>query len=430
MRIASGHLRFITTKVQWPQPLAHAEFGHHAPSQVGDLLDVVCGAGGDLSEHQLLGHPPTQRHHHTVVELSSRGEVAILLRQGQRPAQRLPPGHDRHSMHRVGVVEHPTQHRVPGLVIGDGELVGLRHHPAVTRGARHHTVDRLGQVGFGNLVAPLPGGQDGSLVDHVGQVGAGETGGTSGEYLQVDPVGERLALRVHLEDGKATGQVGKVHHHLTIEAPGTKQRRVEDVGPVGRRHQDHTGGRIEPVHLHQQLVEGLLAFVVAATHAGTPVPADRIDLVHEDDRRCVRLGLLEQVPHTTGTNSDKHLDEVRPGQRHERNPGLPRHRASQQRLAGARRAEQQHTLGNAGAHRSEAIRVGQKVSDLRQFGHGLVGPGHVGEGHLGVHGSGLGTRAPDAEPTDAPTLHVHHEVEKRSEHQHGGPHVQQQVLPP
>jgi ATP-dependent Zn protease len=36
---------------------------------------------------------------------------------------------------------------------------------------------------------------------------------------------------------------------------------------------------LEPVHLHEELVEGLLALVVAAAEAGAAVTADRVDLV-------------------------------------------------------------------------------------------------------------------------------------------------------
>ena len=68
--------------------------------------------------------------------------------------------------------------------------------------------------------------------------------------------------------------------------PGTQQRRVEDVGPVGGGDQDDAALGLEAVHLHQQLVQRLFALVVTAAHAGAAVPADGVDLVDEDDRRA------------------------------------------------------------------------------------------------------------------------------------------------
>ena len=43
--------------------------------------------------------------------------------------------------------------------------------------------------------------------------------------------------------------------------------------------------RVEAVHLDEQLVQRLLALVVAAAEAGEALPPDRVDLVDEDDRR-------------------------------------------------------------------------------------------------------------------------------------------------
>src|SRR6266516_4890307 len=78
-------------------------------------------------------------------------------------------------------------------------------------------------------------------------------------------------------------------------------------GPAMTRSMDSTS---EPVELDEKLVEGLLAFVVATAEPGAAVPADRVDLVHEHDRRRVRLRLLEQVAHPRGADADEHLHEV------------------------------------------------------------------------------------------------------------------------
>src|SRR5215470_9064954 len=77
--------------------------------------------------------------------------------------------------------------------------------------------------------------------------------------------------------------VGAVDHDLAVEAAGPQQRRVEDVGPVGGRDQDDVVLHLEAVHLDEQLVQRLLAFVVAAAHPGAAMAADGVDLVHEDD---------------------------------------------------------------------------------------------------------------------------------------------------
>ena len=217
---------------------------------------------------------------------------------------------------------------------------------------------------------------------------------------------ERLALGVDGEDRLAAQQVGPVDGDLPVEAAGPQQRRVEDVGPVRRGDHDDAALDVEAVHLDQHLVERLLALVVAAAHAGAAVPADGVDLVDEDDRRRVLLGLLEQVAHAAGADADEHLDEVRAGDREERHAGLAGDGAGQQRLAGSGRAEQQHALGDLGAHGLELDRVLQEVLDLLQLLDRLVGAGDVGERRLrGVLGDQLGLGLAEGHDAAAAALH-------------------------
>ena len=164
--------------------------------------------------------------------------------------------------------------------------------------------------------------------------------------------------------------------------PWAQQRRVEDVRAVGGGDQDDVVGHREAVHLDQQLVEGLLALVVTAAHAGAAVAADGVDLVHEDDAGGVLLGLLEEVADAAGADADEHLDEVRAGDREERHAGLTGDGASEQRLTGAWRAVEQDALRDPRAQRLELLGVLEELLDLVQFLDGLVGAGDVAEGDL------------------------------------------------
>jgi hypothetical protein len=169
---------------------------------------------------------------------------------------------------------------------------------------------------------------------------------------------------VHLEDLAAAEHVRAVDRDLPVEAARAQQRRIEDVRPVGRRDEDDAALDVEAVHLDEHLVERLLTLVVAAAHTGAAVPPDGVDLVDEDDRGGVRLGLLEQVAHAAGADSDEHLDEVRAGDRVERHAGLAGDRAGQQRLAGAGRAVQQDALGDLGADRPGTWPALEELLDL------------------------------------------------------------------
>ena len=173
------------------------------------------------------------------------------------------------------------------------------------------------------------------------------------------------------------GRSGRSTTIWRSKRPGAQQRGVEDVGPVGGGDEDDVVLHLEAVHLDEQLVEGLLALVVAAAHAGAAVTADGVDLVDEDDAGRVLLGLLEQVAHARGADADEHLDEVGAGDAEEGHARLAGDGPRQERLAGAGRAEQQHALGDARAELLELLGVLEELLDLVQLLDGLVGAGHV-----------------------------------------------------
>jgi len=95
------------------------------------------------------------------------------------------------------------------------------------------------------------------------------------------------------------------------------------------------------------------------------VAADRVDLVHEDDRGRAGLGLLEEVAHrvrrrrrrTSRTKSDPEIEKNGA-------PAVARDRAGEQRLAGAGRAVEQHALRDLGADRLELGRRLEELLDL------------------------------------------------------------------
>src|SRR5690606_7355165 len=131
------------------------------------------------------------------------------------------------------------------------------------------------------------------------------------------------------------------------------------------------------------LVEGLLTLVVTTAEAGAALAADRVDLVDEDDAGSALLGLLEQIAHAGGADTDEHLDEVRTGDREERDARLAGDGTREEGLTGAGRTVEQYALGDLRAERLVARRVLQEVLDLVELLDGLVGAGDIGEGRLG-----------------------------------------------
>lgn len=68
---------------------------------------------------------------------------------------------------------------------------------------------------------------------------------------------------MNFEDLHAAIDIRARYHDLTVEATGTQQRGVEHVRAVGRGDDDDAFIGLETIHLDQQLVQRLLALVIA-----------------------------------------------------------------------------------------------------------------------------------------------------------------------
>src|SRR4029077_6257886 len=203
-----------------------------------------------------------------------------------------------------------------------------------------------------------------------------------------------------------------------VETTRAQQRGVEHVGPVGGRDQDDALVGLEAVHLDQQLVEGLLALVVAAAEARAAMASDRVDLVDEDDAGRVLLPLHEEVAHARGADADEHLDEVGARDGEERHARLARDTARQERLAGSRRSDQEHALRDAAAELGELLRILQERDDLFELFLRLVDARDVGEGDLVlVLGEQLRPALAERHRLAASDLHLPHEEDPDADEQ-------------
>src|SRR5690606_26896807 len=142
------------------------------------------------------------------------------------------------------------------------------------------------------------------------EIGAREARCTTRDDGEVDLARQRRLAGVDLEDAFAALDVGCRDDDATVEAARPQQRRIEDIRAVGRGDQDDAFVGLEAVHLDQELIEGLLTLVVTTAEASATVATDGVDLVDEDNARCMLLALLEEVAHAAGADADEHLDEV------------------------------------------------------------------------------------------------------------------------
>ena len=246
------------------EALAHTVMGHHVRGQSGGLLEVVLGNGRGTAQDETFRGVATHQHTQARLELRLRHQVAIGARALLRGPQRHSARDDGHAMKRFRLGRETSHHRVTGLVNRDSFLL-LRVELRLALVAEHDLVIGLGKILGGKAVPTLARRRQGRLVDQVGEIRAREPRGVLGHNLEVDIGREWLALGVHAQDRPARRQLGPIDQDAAIEAAGAQQRRIQHVGTVGRGNHHDEIGAIEAIHLREQLVERLLALIVAAT---------------------------------------------------------------------------------------------------------------------------------------------------------------------
>ena len=330
-------------------------------------------------EDDFLGGAATHRVGHLVEQLVARLRVAVGGRHDGGVAEGAASRQNRHLGHRIGVVQGGGHQRMATLVVCGVAQLFQSHALGLALRAGLNAVDGLVDGAVVDQLGTGTGAQQRGFVEHVGQIGTGEARRAHGDHMQVDVRYERLALGVHPQNCLTAFQIRRGHTYLTVESTRTQQSGVKHVRAVGGGDDDEVGVVVETIHLDEQLVQRLLALVVATAHTGATLATHGIDLIDEDDGGSVLLGLIEQVTHTGGTETDEHLDEVGAGHRVERHAGLTCDGSGQQRLTRAGRAVQQHAARDARTQRLVLGRILEEVLDFLDFGHGLVFTGHIGE---------------------------------------------------
>ena len=117
-------------------------------------------------------------------------------------------------------------------------------------------------------------------------------------------------------------EVGQVNRDLAVETTRAQERIIEDVGAIGRGDDDDTFVAIKAIHLDEEGVERLLAFVVTPADTGTTLTTDSVNLIDEDDTGRVLAALLKHVTDASRTDTDEHFNEVGTTDRKERHLGL------------------------------------------------------------------------------------------------------------
>ncbi len=367
-------------QVDRAEPFGHAPARHHRAGQLRGAADVVIRAGTGGADHLQLGRAPGEQDRQPHPQVVFWQRMMLFAFQHVRAAEAPPARDDRHLVERICPRQVEGRRGVPGLVHRQTmALLGLdRQRP---HRAHHHLVARLLQVRCRDRRRLAPRGIDRRLVEQVLQIRAGKSRRAVGDRREFLRVGQRQVLRMDAEDRAPPRPVRQRQLDMPVEASGPEQRRVEHVRPVGRSQHHHRLAPAETVEFGQDLVQRLLALVMAAAEPRAAGPADAVEFVDEDHRRGDLARGFEHLAHPPGADADEDLDEFRAGGREERHVRLPGQRLGQERLAGARRPHQQHAVRHGRADLPEALGFAQELDQFGDLLLGLLLPRDILEGH-------------------------------------------------
>ena len=423
-RAAQEDLAFVLGIDHGAQRLGHAIAHDHVTRYVRGTLEVVARAGGHLVHEHFLGDAATEQHGDLVQHVLLVVGVAVLLGQAHGHAQRTAARDDGDLVHRVALGQQLADERVARLVVGRIAALFLGHDHALALGAHDDLVLGLLEVLHLDHSRIAACSHQRGFVAQVGQIGTAHAGRAARDDGWVHVLAYGDLAHVHAQDLLAAPDVGQRHIHLAVKAPWAQQGGVQNVGAVGRCHHDHAQVGLEAVHLDEHLVQRLLALVVATAQACATLTAHGVDFVDEDDAGSVLLGVLEHVAYAGRAHADEHFHKVGTRDAEERYLGFARDGLGQQRLAGARRADQQQTARNASAKLLELARILEEVHDFLHFFLGFVAASDIGKGDgvvvLVQHARFALAEAESA--ALAAALHLAHEVHPHAdEQQHGTP---------
>ena len=319
--------------------LAHAVLRDHLAGKIGSALNVVRCAGCCDAEDDLLGCAAAEERLQLNKQLFAAGKIFFLLRGLHRVAERAGGVRDDGDLgDGLRVLLERRNQRVTDLVVRDDALFHVGQNRALLLGARDDDLKGDEKVLLIDGLAALPHRAEGSFVDEICQVRSDCASRCLRDLVKIHVLGQLDIFRVHAKRLVPALQIRPVDDDAPVEAARAKKRLVENLGPVRGREDDNALRRVKAVDLSQQLVQRLLALVVAA-ELGVSGSADGVDLINKDDGGSDLCSLLEEVAHAARADADEHFHKVRARNREERHVCLARDGLCKKRFARAGRAD-------------------------------------------------------------------------------------------
>ena len=403
---------------------------HNRTRNLGSALQVVTGARGNVVAENLFRNATAHEHRQLVKHLTQRVQHLIFLWNGQRVAQRTAARDNRNLVDGICVLKQVTDQRMTAFVVRDSLLRVLVHNEALALGTSHNALHGLGDLGLRDNLLVATSRQKSAFVHEVRKVGARKARRERRHALQVHVRTQGFALCMHFQNALAALYIGRVHHNLAVEATRAQQRRVQNIHAVRGGNKHHGVVLVKAVHFNKQLIQRLLAFIMAATHTSTTLTTNGVNLVDEDNGRTCLFCLIKQVAHTGSAHAHEHFHKVRTRNAEERHARFTCNGTREQRFTSTRRAHQKAAARNLCSHGLIFVGICQEILDLAHFLYGFVHAGNVVKRHIGTLFLSLARlRLTEVHLGIRGTIHLNEEENHQARQQQNGQNAAQRLKP-
>src|SRR3989344_3821794 len=349
----------------------------HIAHNLRCALKVVTGTRCHFSKDNFLCRSTAQESAYLIQKFLAAGRVGIFLRQEPCDAKCRSARNDGNLMELIRQFAKMADNRMAKLVIRRDLLFFVGKFPTAAFRTKRDFLHGIHELSLANHFLSAPCGKNRSLVHHIFQIRSRKPDCLLCNNIQIH-FGHLLVAGMNLQDFLARLQLPLVDEDAPIEPTGTKQRDIEHIGSVCRRHHNHIRLWIKAVHLGEDLVQRLFALVVpAAETCPTALAADCIDFVDEDDAGGITLCAVKKIADAAGADADEHLHKLRSRDAEERHFRLSRDPPRKKSFSGARCADEENTTRNFSSDSRVLFGEFEKINDFDQFFLGLITTGYI-----------------------------------------------------
>ena len=372
----------IAPEINGSDFLAHAELCNHFPAKFRCSFQVTGRTGIDFSESNLFSRMSAEQHGNLVHQLASADIIVFLGGKCERMSGSLSTGYDGDKMDFIASGKHMSDDGMSAFMVSNHPAVVFIDFMAFLFRSHLDTGDCVNQQLLVDLCFPGSGGKNGSLIHDIFQVSTSCVRHSFCNIVQIDIRVQCLSFAVDFQNGNTSVLIRIIDGYLTVKPSGTQKGGVQYIPSVGGGHDNYTLIYRKAVHLNQQLIQCLLAFIMSAAEAGTAVTADSVDLINKHNGRRDFFCLFKKVADPACTDTDKHFNKITAADGEERNSGFTCNSFGKQCFPCTWRADKQDALWNSGAGFNIIFGVFQEIHHFLKFFLFFICSGNIRECNL------------------------------------------------